>query len=303
MSYPVAGDDRSREPRLLPAAPAELTDGKLRRLGEGIGKVVYASEHWVVVRDRSPAEVVALIVLWRVLRKFERFLPWGLGVRLLSRPSRRLRLLRLLVQTAMVIVPRSLWFTGRIRTMWKLYLRRSLKGERLAQEHLAGTPLVPQRIVFPPVRVCVGGWPGSLVVSEAIERVETTLYQRLCDLARAGRFDEVERWLDRFLDLRQSGWKRGLFSVDAHLKNFGVTGDRIVLLDAGGLTDRWQEIESRLAFEEVIGQPHIQLGLGPILGGWPEIAARFDARWKSIVNREVVRSHWPTPPPLSKAAP
>ena len=35
---------------LLPRAPAELTSGRLRRLGEGVGKVVYCSEHWVVKR-------------------------------------------------------------------------------------------------------------------------------------------------------------------------------------------------------------------------------------------------------------
>ena len=65
-------------------APEELTRTKLRRLGEGIGKIVYASEHWVVKRQRTPWEMVALIVLWRTVRKCERYLPGGLGERLLA---------------------------------------------------------------------------------------------------------------------------------------------------------------------------------------------------------------------------
>ena len=64
--------EATREPRVLPHAPEELTRGRLRRIGEGIGKVVYASEQWVVKRERSPFEIVALIVLWRfgLLRAF-----------------------------------------------------------------------------------------------------------------------------------------------------------------------------------------------------------------------------------------
>ena len=83
-----------------------------------------------------------------------------------------------------------------------------------------------------------------------------------------------------------------MFSLDAHLKNFGVSGERIVLLDAGGLTDRWEEVERRLELEEVIAQPHIQLGLGDVLGGQAEMARRFDRRWKEIVSREGVERHW-----------
>ncbi|MDX1978787.1 MAG: hypothetical protein SFV51_00860 [Bryobacteraceae bacterium] len=283
---------------LLEGAPAELTRAPLRRIGEGIGKVVYASEHWVVKRERSPSEVVALIVVWRLIRKVQRFLPCRLTRDLLERPSRQIRFLRVMVQAAMPFLPKALWFTTRIRQVWRQYHTRSTRGERLAREQLAGTALVPRQVEFPPISVQVGGWPGWLTVSQATERVEATLYQRLGDLARLGSFDEVERWLDRFLTLRQSGWRRGLFSTDAHLKNFGVIGDRIVLLDAGGLTDRWQEIEERLTFEEVVAQPHIQLGLGPFLGARPDIAARFNTRWKSVVNRETVRELWPGEGPL-----
>jgi hypothetical protein len=279
--------------RVRSHAPEELTSGRLKRLGEGIGKVVYASDHWVVKRERSPSEIIALIVIWKVLRRVERVLPWGIGKRLLEKPSKQIRFLRVMTQAVVQIMPRSIWYATHIGEVLHVYRSRDERGEGLAEQHLAGTSLVPQRITFPPTRVKVGGWPGWLTVSEATERVEATLHQRLYDLSREGRYEELEAWLNRFLDLRQAGWKRGLFSVDAHLKNFGVSGNHIVLIDPGGLTNDWSEIEDRLAFEEVVTQPHIQLGLGPVLGLRPEIAERFNSRWKSIVNREAVLSHWP----------
>lgn len=268
--------------RILLQAPAELTAGRLKRLGEGIGKVVYASDHWVVKRPRKPQEVVALIWLWKLLPK-----------PLLQRPSRPLRALRLAVQAVMRVVPSSLWLSSHVKDVWRIYRTRDWRGERLAQEHLDGTPLVPEVINFPPVRVKIGGWPGSITVDEATARVESTLFAHLARLSRQRRFDEIQLWLDRFLSVRQSGWSRGLFSLDAHLKNFGVAGDRIVLLDPGGLTDKWDEVHERLVFEEVVSQPHVQLGLGEILAPCPEIARRFDASWKEIVNLESVRRHWP----------
>ena len=283
----------ANEPQVLAHIPNELTAGRLVRLGEGIGKVVYASEHWVVKRERSPSEIVALILLWKVLRKFAHLLPGHLGEQLLRRPSRFIRFLRVLMQTVMVIVPKSIWLTTHIASVWKAYRLRDLRGTKLAHTHLAGTTLIPERVIFPPARVKVGGWPGWLTVHEATERVDATLQQRLAELARAGEFEHVEAWLDRFLDLRQSGWQRGLFSLDAHLQNFGVSGERIVLLDSGGLTDDWSEVEIRLSHEEVVDEPHIQLGLGPMLSSRPDIADRFNSRWKAVVNRDRVRDHWP----------
>jgi hypothetical protein len=287
------GDGDRRNVRDLDRAQDELTRGRLRRLGEGVGKVVYASEHWVVKRERSPFEVVALILLWKWLRRIERWLPLGLGRRLISRPSLQIRVLRVMTQGILLLVPKSLWWTSHIRQVWRTYYARNLRGEVLAESHLVGTELMPARIEFPPVRVRVGGWPGWLTVSEAEERVEATLDQRLKDLARADKFNELEEWLLRFLSLRPEGWRRGIFSMDAHLKNFGVIGERIVLLDAGGLTNRWQDVERRLEYEEVVSQPHIQLGLGLVLGARPDIASRFDRRWKALVNRQVVGQHWP----------
>lgn len=284
--------EKVEQPHLLPHAPAELTRSRLRRLGEGIGKVVYASPHWVVKRERSPVEVLALILIWKALRKVTRWLPGGIGRRLLERPSKTIRFIRVCIQPLVSVLPRGLWFMTHAREIWHGYHKSSLRGERLSHEHLHGSALIPERITFPPTKVKVGGWPGWLIVDEAVERVDSTLHQHLSRLASAGRYGELEEWLNRFLDLRQTGWRKGLFSTDAHLKNFGVTGDRIVLLDPGGLTDRWSVVEARLEREEKVKYPHRMLGLGTILASRPDLAARFNERWKATVNRETVRSCW-----------
>ncbi len=294
--------------RELSHAPAELTHGRLKRLGEGIGKVVYASEHWVVKRERTPSEVVALIGIWRLLRFLERILPFGLGRELLEKPSRQLRFLRLMAQASMTLLPRAVWFTTHIRQVWRQYHFQSARGERLAREHLHGTSLVPEEVTFPSIRVEVGGWPGFLTVSKATERVEAILYDRLTTLATADRFDEFEHWLEQLLQTRQSGWRLGLFSLDAHLKNYGIVQGRVVLIDPGGLTNQLADIEEKLARELNGADPHIRLGLEPLLADHPEIAARFNARWREAVNPEVLRELWATdrpdsPTPESPAPP
>ncbi|MBI5083100.1 MAG: hypothetical protein HZB13_00665, partial [Acidobacteria bacterium] len=220
-------------PRVLPHAPDELAAVRLRRLGEGVGKVAYTSGHWVVKRERTRLEVIAIIAVWRLLRRLERFLPGALGRRLRSRPAGQIRLLRAIAYAVVLVLPRGLWFSSHLGDVWRLYRKRAAEGDRLARQHLEDTGLVPRRVTFPPMRVKIGGWPGWLTVSEASERVENTLYHRLTELAQLGHFDEIEVWLERFLELRQAGWGRGVFSVDAHLKNFGVTGDRVVLLYTG----------------------------------------------------------------------
>ena len=118
--------------------------------------------------------------------------------------------------------------------------------------------------------------------------METTLDKRVEALAGEGDFSGVELWLNRFLDTRIAGWERGLFSVDAHLKNFGVVGERVVLLDTGGLTNRWSDISERLSKDEKVAEPHVQLGLGEVLAAQPEVANRFNERWKALVNRNTV---------------
>ena len=283
-------------PRALPHAPEELTRDRLVRLGEGIGKVVYASEHWVVKRERTPAEVVALIIIWKVLRRWTHMLPFGWGDLLLSRPSGILRFMRVVTETAIAVIPKSIWYTKHVAEVFRVYRSRDRRGEKLAQKHLTDTDFLPQVITFPPATVLVGGWPGWLNVREATERVEATLDKRLADLAAAGNFDGVEMWLNRFLETRQTGWQLGLFSVDAHLKNYGIIGERIVLLDTGGLTNRWGDISARLSKDERVEVPHVQLGLGKALASRPDVARRFDERWKALVNRESVIELWPEDP-------
>lgn len=276
----------------LHSAPEELTQGRLRRLGEGIGKVVYASEHWVVKRERTEIEVLALITLWKILRRIISALPGQWGRRMLERPSKRIRLLRLLLQGVVLVIPRGIWYTTHIGQLWHSHREKDQRGERLAKEHLADSGLVPRRITFPPIRVRVRRWPGWLTVSEAIERVESTFDQHLKRLASDRQFDEVERWLGCLIELRHRGWRHRLFSTDAHLKNFGIVRDRVVLLDPGGLTDSWDEVERRLSFEQTAGRPHERLGLSPILGTRPDIADRFDRLWQEKVNREEVWKAW-----------
>jgi hypothetical protein len=274
--------------RLVAQAPEELRHGRLLRLGEGIGKVVYASEHWVVKRERSPTEVVALILIWKLLRRWTHKIPFGWGDRLLKRPSRLIRMMRVVTEAAMAVLPRSLWYSKHVSQVLRTYVARDRRGVKLARRHLAGSPLLPEVISFPPETVLVGGWPGWLTIREATERVERTLDRHVEQLAAAGDFDAVEFWLNRLLDTRLSGWQAGLFSVDAHLKNFGVIGDRVVLLDTGGLTNRWSDIADRLAKDEQVEEPHVQLGLGAILASQPELAQRFNDRWKQMVNRDSV---------------
>jgi len=276
----------------LPRAPEELTSDRLKRIGEGIGKVVYASEHWVVKRERSATEVVSLIIIWRTLRRWAHRLPFGLGKRWLTRGSATVRVISAVIRMAMIIVPRSIWFSRRVADMWSTYRARNRRGERLARKLLAGTGLIPGRICFPPTTVLVGGFPGWLTVYEATEKVDTTLDRLLNDFARQGDFRAVEHWLDRYLETRQNGWRHGLFSVDAHLKNFGVIGDRIVLLDAGGLTNRWNDIEEKLERDEQILEPHKALGLEEVFESQPTLARRFDDRWRELVNRDRVGVHF-----------
>ncbi len=66
-----------------------------------------------------------------------------------------------------------------------------------------------------------------------------------------------------------------------------------MLLDPGGLTNRWEDITERLAFENSVERPHTRLGLARVLASRPDIAARFDARWKATVNLDEVRRHFP----------
>jgi hypothetical protein len=228
------------------------------------------------------------------VRKLERLLPRRLRHRLLAGPSVTLRLLRVLMQAVLRVVPQSLWYMRHLRELWATHIARDKHGEQLAREHLLGTDLVPEQISFPPVRVNVGGWLGYLTVDHATERVEATLLDQIASLAQDGEWAQVEVWLARLLETRRTAWSLGIFSVDAHLKNYGITENRVVLIDPGGLTTQWSDVHERLEFEQGMAAPHVRLGLGRVLAPRPDIADRFDADWKRTVSVEGVLKHWPS---------
>ena len=156
----------SAESQVLYHIPAELTRGPLLRLGEGIGKVVYASEHWVVCRERSPLEMVALILLWKGLRKLEWLLPGSWGRRLRDRPSRQIRFLRVMVQGAILVFPRALWFSSHIRDILRGYgrpwSRRNGRGKSLASRSFE--PFQP-RFAHDSSAICRAGSPAGKPIS------------------------------------------------------------------------------------------------------------------------------------------
>ncbi len=294
MSEEPAPGGGSSRPKVLQQAPAELLDGRLQRVGEGVGQVVYGSEHWVVKRPRSHSGVISVIVVWKLLHQISFLLPGSWGQRLLHRPSWWIRMSCSLLRPLVAVVPKSFWLKTGVGDVWGHHHWHDVRGRHLAQAYLAGTPLVPGHVIFPPVRVKLGRWPRRLIVSEATEKVEATLIERLRQLSREGRFEEIEKWLERYLQMRQAAWRRGIFSMDAHLKNFGVIGDRVVLLDTGGLTDDWPEVDGKLLAEQAIVEPHVRLGLGPLLADRPDIAERFNLRWREVVSHETLLRHWPT---------
>jgi hypothetical protein len=84
--------------------------------------------------------------------------------------------------------------------------------------------------------------------------------------------------------------------LDAHLQNFGVLGERVVLLDTGGLTNRWEDVAAGLEAGERFLSPHARLGLEMTLRDRPDIAERFDTQWRLTVNADSVRQQWPAAP-------
>src|SRR5512146_537459 len=103
--------------QVLPHAPEDLTRGRLRRIGEGINKVVYASDHWVVKRQRRPSEIIALICVWKLLKSLDHVLPGGIGRRLLRKPGKRVRFLRLMCQALILPIPRTVWLATHIGSL------------------------------------------------------------------------------------------------------------------------------------------------------------------------------------------
>ena len=282
------------ESHVVSHIPEELTLGTLRRLGEGIGKVVYASEHWVVSRERTPLEMVALIVLWKALRKLERLLPGAWGKTLRDRPSRQIRFLRVLVQGAIVVVPRALWFSSHIRDVLRLYHRRSVRGRETGANSF-----------------------GRIRTDSGAHRVPpgARSHWRLARMAdglrgqRTGGFDAPSED-----DAAGGGGSfRGAGSVARTPARDAPGGMAAGTVFAGRTSEKLRHHwRAHCPFghgraDEPLGgsgkavgggrvqptEPHVRLGLGELLEEHAEIARRFDQRWKDTINTEVVRECWP----------
>jgi len=111
------------------------------------------------------------------------------------------------------------------RRRMEAYRLRDLRGTKLAHCAPGRNQLIPERVIFHG-RVKVGGWPGWLTVQEATERVDATLQQRWLNWPARENFEHLETWLDAF-SIFVNRMAAGTFSLDAHLQNFGVCGDRI----------------------------------------------------------------------------
>jgi hypothetical protein len=59
------------------------------------------------------------------------------------------------------------------------------------------------------------------------------------------------------------------------------------------LTNNWSDIQKRLGPTDEFDSPHVKLGLEMTLRDRPDIAERFDARWRATVSAEAVRNSWP----------
>jgi hypothetical protein len=275
--------------RVLSHAPEELTGGKLRRLGEGIGTVVYASDHWVVRRERSAADILALIVIWKALRGVARLLPGRLGARFLERPSRWIRLLRVTVRPLVVGFPHPVADDAR-RADVALYLSRDARGGVWPNSAWPARRCCPSASRFRPC-----AWGRRLARMADGERGHRTGGGDTGPaLAPPGDENRLRNWSagSSACWIAPGGLApRPVFDRRAP-QELGVVGDRVVLLDSGGLTDRWAEIETRLAPSDSAA-PHVMLGLETVLRARPDIAARFDERWNQVVSREGVLRHWP----------
>jgi hypothetical protein len=131
-----------------------------------------------------------------------------------------------------------------------------------------------------------------MMAASAEERAECSLIQKLETLATLGQFDEIEIWLNRFIEFRRRAWSEGVFSADPHLKNYGVIGKRIVLLDFGGLTMDLKVVEDHLQETNGHRRPDQRLRLEKILEKRPDIAGRFNANWDNLMQLSVVRDAW-----------
>ena len=286
---------------------AEFTGAPLERVGSGFESIVYGSTCWVVKVPRDErglaASLLATVVVGRALRPLRTcggapgnrepagaamaFCRDRRGPTPVARGARGL-------PAILIMVPERSWRGSGIERRARWLRARAEECQRLAMRCLDGTPLVPRRVELPPTRIRTARWGRRRTVTTAYQRVDRTLWDEALRCGRLGRVDELDRWLDRFLSFQIMLWRRGvLFAASNPYENHGVLGDRLVLLDHGGL----------------IEDPRtIRLSLDTVRTRWLEqtrdlyTTARstascepFGQRLSDLLQPSAVRMHWPNP--------
>ena len=125
-----------------------------------------------------------------------------------------------------------------LRRVLRVYRARDRRGEKLARKHLAGEPVwFPNASHFRRRR----SWPGAarVAVRPRGHRARGR-YPRPRSRTSQKRGISTKSSAQPIPPYPPERWQLGSFSGGCALKNFGVIGKRIVLLDTGGPTNRWR---------------------------------------------------------------
>jgi len=163
-------------------------------------------------------------------------------------------------------------------------------GRRLANAH---SDLVPRRVSLPATRVRIKGWPWTLTIAEAEGRVEATLKDRIKTLSQAGQREDLEKWLNRFVEFQVRLWQEGVWNKDLNFSNYGIIGDTLVLLDHDELTDDLSEVEEIFGSPDMLGAIERRMMLpGHLVTSHAEVYRRFLARWQEVMVLANLETHW-----------
>ena len=287
---------------------AELTRGRLERVGSGFESIVYGSTCWVVKIPRDErglaASLLATVVVGRALRPLRAWAEgrrgtgtargrrwWSAGIV----AARRLwPVLQGGFRALLTMVPGRLWRGSGIERRARWLRARAEECQRLAVRCLDGTPLVPRRVELPPTGIRVARWGRRRTVTMAYQRVDRTLSDEVRRCRELGRFDALDQWLDRFLSFQIVLWQRGVFFAASNpYENHGVLGDRLVLLDYSGLIEDPQTI--RLNLDTVRARWLEQTRDLYTTGRSTASREVFEQRLSELLQPSAVRTHWPTP--------
>ncbi|MBZ0165314.1 MAG: rhomboid family intramembrane serine protease, partial [Candidatus Omnitrophica bacterium] len=288
---------------------AEITAQPLVRIGQGWQKVVYASDNWVVQQEWSIAAAATIVKRSRLLNKYiRRFVP-NTTLASLRNPN-TFTVKQFAVKIAKIIVFRAMFFTlwSLFKMMPRFVLQRTHSGRAilahrdearqaediLKNSALANSDYIPRRYSIKPTKVRLAGHLFSVTTTQVVERADNTLHDHLAMLVAEGRVEEAKEWLDRFLRMQVMLWEMGLFEYTFQPGNYGVIGQRLVLLDHGEMTNRHDEINVKLArwhdeayvwtvssFERAFGPEH------------QDIVQEYFERMTRLINKEAIEQHWP----------